>query len=78
MFATPIAYPLSYLQGSDYAWLIELNPLAPLVEVFRYVLLGKGTFTLGTLLYSFSFTLVVLLFGTVLFNRVEKNFMDTV
>jgi lipopolysaccharide transport system permease protein len=78
MYATPIVYPLSYLQGTDYAWVIELNPLAPLVEAFRYILLGKGTFTIGSLLYSAGFTLVTLFFGMVLFNRVEKNFMDTV
>lgn len=78
MYATPIAYPLSYLQNSDYLWLIELNPLTPLVELFRFLLLGKGTFTAGSLLYSGGFTLVVLFFGTVLFNRVEKSFMDTV
>ena len=78
MYATPIVYPLSYLQGSEYVWVIELNPLAPLVEAFRYILLGKGTFTFGSLLYSFGFTLIALFFGMVLFNRVEKNFMDTV
>lgn len=78
MYATPIAYPLSFLAGSEYAWVIELNPLSPLVEAFRYILLGKGTFTIGNLLFSGAFTLVVLFFGMILFNRVEKNFMDTV
>jgi lipopolysaccharide transport system permease protein len=78
MYATPIAYPLSFLQGSEYAWVIELNPLTSLVEAFRYILLGKGTFTIGSLLYSFGFALAALFFGMVLFNRVEKNFMDTV
>ncbi len=78
MYATPIAYPLSYLQETGYAWIIEWNPLSPLVEAFRYVLLGKGTFTIGTLLYSAGFTLIVLIFGMALFNRVEKTFMDTV
>ncbi len=78
MYATPIAYPLSFLKNSKYAFFIELNPLTPLVEAFRYALLGKGTFTTGSLLYSCAFTLVVLVFGTMLFNRVEKNFMDTV
>lgn len=78
MYATPVIYPVSFLQDSDYLWLIELNPITSLVEAFRYVLLGKGTFTPRSLLYSASFTAVVLFFGIAFFNRVEKNFMDTV
>lgn len=78
MYATPIVYPVSYLKDTGYARIIEWNPLAPLVEAFRYVLLGKGTFTGGDLLYSAGFTALVLFLGMILFNRVEKSFMDTV
>lgn len=78
MYATPIAYPLSFLEERGYGWVIALNPLTPLVEAFRYVLLGKGTFTADTLLYSGGFTAAILLIGIILFNRVEKTFMDTV
>ncbi len=78
MYATPIAYPLSYLQDSGYAWVVQWNPLSPLVEAFRYALLGTGTFSSGSLLFSGGFTVVVLFFGLVLFNKVEKSFMDTV
>ena len=78
MYATPIAYPLSFLQDSGYAWVIEWNPLSPLVEAFRYVLLGKGTFTVDSILYSLGVTGIILLIGIVMFNRVEKTFMDTV
>jgi lipopolysaccharide transport system permease protein len=78
MYATPIAYPLSFLESSGYAWMIKWNPLSPLVEAFRYILLGKGTFTIETLLYSGGFTAITLLIGIILFNRVEKTFMDTV
>ncbi len=78
MYASPIVYPVSYLKDKGYAWIIAWNPLAPLVEAFRYVLLGKGTFTIGDLLYSTCFTAVVLFLGMILFNRVEKSFMDTV
>jgi lipopolysaccharide transport system permease protein len=78
MYATPIAYPLSFLQNSGYAWIIEWNPLSPMVEAFRYAVLGKGTFTVGTLFYSAGFTGIVLMLGIIMFNRVEKTFMDTV
>jgi lipopolysaccharide transport system permease protein len=78
MYATPVAYPLSYLKGKSYRWLIEINPLTPVVECFRYALFGKGTFSLCTMGYSAGFMIVVLLIGVLLFNRVEKTFMDTV
>ena len=78
MYATPIVYPMSYLQSTGYGWVIELNPLSPLIEAFRFVLLGAGTFTMNGLLYSASFTAVLLFLGMVIFNKVEKTFMDTV
>jgi lipopolysaccharide transport system permease protein len=78
MYVTPIAYPLSFLQHTGYGKLIAANPLTSVVECFRYCLFGKGTFTLGTILYSIAFMFVVLFFGAIIFNRVEKNFMDTV
>lgn len=78
MYATPIAYPLSFLEDKSYKWLIVANPLTPLVEAFRYGLFGKGTFDLHSLGYSLAFMLIVLFTGIIIFNRVEKNFMDTV
>lgn len=78
MYATPIAYPLSYLQNKSYASWIQWNPLSPVVEAFRYVLFGNGTFTVNSLLYSFLFIAVVLFIGLVFFNKVERTFMDTV
>lgn len=78
MYATPIAYPMSFLKGKSYAWIIEFNPLSPLVEAFRYSLFGKGTFDMLDLLYSISWMFFVLLLGLIFFNRVEKSFMDTV
>jgi lipopolysaccharide transport system permease protein len=78
MYATPIAYPLSYLAKSKYQWLIGLNPLSYLVEGFRYCLFGKGTVTTNGLLYSFIFMVVAVFFGSLIFNKVEKDFMDTV
>lgn len=78
MYVTPIAYPLSYLSHTKFKWLIELNPLSSVVELFRYILLGTGTFSLYSLGYSVVFMIVVLIAGTLLFNKVEKSFMDTV
>lgn len=78
MYATPIAYPLSFLQNRSYGKIIAANPLSPIVECFRYCLFNKGTFSLKSLLYSFLFMLLVLFLGTIIFNKVEKSFMDTV
>ncbi|RYG47354.1 MAG: ABC transporter permease [Chitinophagaceae bacterium] len=78
MYITPIVYPLSYLENSRYKWLILANPLTPVVETFRLALFGVGTVTPSAVLYSICFTLAVLFGGIVLFNRVEKSFMDTV
>ena len=78
MYATPVAYPLSFLKQKSFKWLIDLNPLTSIVECFRYALFGKGTFTMGSLVYSALFMVVVLVTGIIIFNKVEKSFMDTV
>ena len=77
MYATPVIYPLSSI-GEKYRWIIAANPMTPLVEAFRKVYLGAGELSWGGLLYSFGVMTLILLIGTVIFNRVEKTFMDTV
>lgn len=77
MYATPVIYPLSSI-SQKYKWLILANPMTPIIETFRYAFLGSGSFSWTYLLYSFIFTFVVLILGTVVFNKVEKSFMDTV
>lgn len=77
MYATPIAYPLSAL-SPKYIALLKWNPLTSIVETFRFAIFGKGTLDVYGLLYSGSFILVVLLLGVLLFNKVERSFMDTV
>lgn len=77
MYATPIVYPLSAVP-EDYRLLILLNPMSPLVEAFRYGFLGAGTVSPAHLLYSAVVTVVVVVCGILLFNRVERSFMDTV
>jgi len=78
MYATPIAYPSSFLQHSEYSWVVNINPLSGIVETFRFCLFGKGTVDVSQLIYSLVFMVIVLLIGTLVFSKVEKDFMDTV
>ncbi len=78
MYATPVIYPLSSIANPKYKLLLQANPMTSIVETFRYGFLGSGTFSWGGLLYSFLFTLFILAAGTIVFNKVEKSFMDTV
>jgi lipopolysaccharide transport system permease protein len=77
MYATPVVYPLSEVPDK-YKWLAIANPMAPIIEAFRYAFLGSGSFNVTYLLYSTVTTLILLLLGVILFNRVEKTFMDIV
>ena len=77
MYATPVIYPVSSIPAR-WQWVIQANPVTPLVEAFRFAYLGAGTVDLNHLLYSFIFMLVVVIIGSVIFNRVEQTFMDTV
>jgi lipopolysaccharide transport system permease protein len=78
MYATPIAYPLSFLKHNKYAAWIEWNPLTPIVEAFRYALFQQGSFNAESLLYSGCVIVVVLFLGLLIFSKVERTFMDTV
>ena len=77
MYATPVIYPLSSIT-SKYKWVIVANPMSPLIEAFRKVYLGAGELRISALLYSGGSMIIVLLIGVIIFNRVEKTFMDTV
>ena len=77
MYMTPIVYPLSEVP-ENYRFLILLNPMTAPVEIFREALLGVGSITSQGIYLSVSITVIFFLLGSVLFNRVEKNFMDTV
>lgn len=78
MYATPVAYPLSFIKDNKYASWIEWNPLTPIVEAFRYALFQQGSFSAGSLLYSTAFIVIVLFIGLLTFSKVERTFMDTV
>lgn len=77
MYATPIAYPLSEIPEKYNIYLVA-NPLTSIIETFRYALLGNGSFNSLHLLYTTICTICVLTIGILLFNRIEKTFMDTV
>lgn len=77
MYATPVIYPLSEVPA-DYLWLSVLNPMTSIIETFKYGFLGKGTFEWSYLAYSAVFMFILLLVSVAVFNRTEKNFMDTV
>lgn len=77
MYVTPVVYPISAIP-EKYRWIAELNPLTGIFECFKYAYLGVGDFNLGMLVYSAFFIFIILMIGTLIFNKVEKSFMDTV
>ena len=77
MYATPVIYPLSEVP-ERFQGFVSLNPLAPIIETFRYSLFGLGSFSWLSLGYSSGFMLSALFIGILIFNQVEKTFMDTV
>ena len=78
MYATPIVYPMSMVEDETLRILIMANPMTPIIEAFKYATLGQGYFSWFALGYSFLFMSVLLLFSIVIFNKVQRNFMDTV
>jgi lipopolysaccharide transport system permease protein len=77
MYATPIVYPMSQIP-EKWQWIYALNPMAAIVETFRYAFLGAGTIRLWQFGISLGITLLILFTGIMLFSRIEKSFMDTV
>ncbi len=77
MYATPVIYPLASAPAK-YQSIIALNPLSGLIETFRYGFLGTGQFYPNAFIYSVIASIVIFLLGVIVFNRVEKNFVDTI
>lgn len=79
-YATPVVYPVSQVTAvsSSVSKYIMLNPVAPIINNFRHAILGSGAMDYKYWAISWVVTLVVLFFGVIIFNRVEKTFMDTV
>ncbi len=80
MYATTVTYPLSEarLKFQSMVYLIELNPMTNIIEAFRFAFLGQGVFSFSSMAYSTITTLVILFLGILIFNRTEKNFVDTI
>ncbi len=80
MWVTPVILPTSLVKQKmgHYSYLVDFNPLTPIFECFKYGFIGVGEFTVQSLAFSFIFTLIILMIGLVIFNKVEKSFMDTV
>ncbi|GAB3279273.1 ABC transporter permease [Larkinella harenae] len=77
MYATPVIIPLAAIPAK-YKWVMLANPMTGVIETFKYGFFGTGTLSGGLLGYSAGFTIIVFLVGLAVFNRIEKNFMDTV
>lgn len=77
MYATPVIYPLSTVPAKLLPY-IKLNPIAYIVEAFRFSLFGQGYFSVNGLIYASCFAIVILFLGVIIFNRTERSFMDVV
>jgi len=80
MYTTTVIYPLSTAVAKypEYSWIIKFNPVTAIIETFRYGFFGKGSFSWELLGYSTGVTFVILLLGVIIFNKVEKTFVDTI
>lgn len=78
MYITPVVYPLSQTDNPLLRTLLQINPVTSPVEIYRYALLGQGTINPLYVIWSIAFTVIVAVVGIMIFNKVEKTFMDTV
>jgi lipopolysaccharide transport system permease protein len=77
MYATTVIYPLSFA-GKKFRPIIEMNPMTSVIEAFRYSFLGRGEFEMSYLMNSFFTSIVILIIGVIVFNKTEKDFVDTI
>lgn len=78
VYITPVIYPLSMVTNPKLHLMMSLNPVTPIMEAIKYSLLGVGQFSWLWLGYSVLATILLLIFGLMMFNKVQKSFMDTV
>lgn len=78
MYATPIVYPLSMVTKGSLRMLILANPMTSIIEAFKFCVFGQGFFSWLALGYSFTFMVILLIVGVIIFNKVQRSFMDTV
>ncbi|MNF00786.1 hypothetical protein D3C80_1996690 [compost metagenome] len=80
MYLSAVMYPMALIKDKipDYAWVVQYNPLAYVIETVRYMLLNVGIVSVLGLIYTFLVTVVVFFAGLLIFNKTEKRFIDTV
>lgn len=80
MYVSAVPYPLAEVENKmpDWAWLVKYNPLTQIIEGFRYMILNTGVFTWTGFIYTFVISIILFLLGLIIFNRTEKNFIDTI
>jgi lipopolysaccharide transport system permease protein len=80
MYISAVMYPVAYFVEKlpKYAWVVQYNPLSFVIESVRYMLLDTGVFDIGMFVYTLITTTVVLFLGIIIFNKAEKNFIDTI
>jgi lipopolysaccharide transport system permease protein len=80
MYVSAVVYPMALVKEKmpEYAWLVQYNPLAYIIETTRYMLLNVGYLSFWGLGYTFLATVLIFLVGVLIFNRTEKSFIDTV
>ena len=76
MYASPVVFPLSIV-SDKYKNIILANPMTVIIESFRYMVFGVGEISLNAILYSIIFTIMIFLFGCLIFNYIEKDFIDS-
>lgn len=80
MYGSAVMYPLSYFKEKvpQFSWLVEYNPMTTIIELFRYMTLGIGDYSVEKVVYAAVLSSVVFLIGLVVFNKTEKSFIDTI
>ena len=86
MYLSAVMYPLDLMReklinieaGTDYSWIVDINPIAHLVEFSRFILLNDGTYSSFGMIYTGIFTIIVFFLGLLIFNKTEKTFIDTI
>jgi lipopolysaccharide transport system permease protein len=80
MYISAVMYPVSVVQERmpEYAWVVVYNPLSHVIEAFRYIMLGEGMFSFQGVFIAFTSSIVIALFGLIVFNKTERSFIDTI
>src|SRR5690606_1359316 len=80
MYLSAVTYPMALIREKmpNYAWIVDFNPMAHIIEISRHMLLGTGEFSISSVIYSLSVAILLFFVGLLVFNHTEKTFIDTV